>query len=186
MRMHKMLLSAAMVITLTSAVMAGTGTASAATVRAGAPSQDFIVRMVNPNSNKCVDVYHSGTTNYSNVDLYQCNQSSAQKWLFQDVGTAFGNTIYKIESVNNTSECLDAYHSGTANYTNVDIFQCNGSLAQQWISVPISGNNFSLYNLNTVDGAGGWLDVYHSGTANYTNIDIFQCNNSGAELFYYG
>lgn len=189
MRVRGLLWQSAMVITVTAAAMAGVGagTASAAPARNQIPSQDFTDTLVNTHSGKCVDVYHSGTANYTNVDLYQCNGSNAQEWLFEPVGTAFGQyTVYQVQSVNDTSECLDVYHSGTTNYTNVDIFQCNGSAAQQWIDYPGSGNTLSLQPVNTVGNLNACLDVYHSGTANYTNIDIFACNGSGAQSFYFG
>jgi len=130
--------------------------------------------VINPNSGKCLDVYHSGQANYTNVDIYTCNGSAAQDWHFVKIGTSSLGTVYQLENPN-SGKCLDVYHSGTANYTNVDLYTCNGSTAQGWI--PHGSALVSEVNLTSC------LDVYHSGTANYTNVDLFSCNGSGAQAW---
>jgi hypothetical protein len=132
------------------------------------------------NDTSCLDVYHSGTTDYTNVDLWGCNHTPAQKWTLIPVGSTSQGTVYQLVSgVNtNTPMCLDDYHSGTSNYNNVDIFHCYSSggqlnSAQLWVW---DGESFhSGVDLNDC------LDVYHSGTANGTNVDIFGCNGSYAQ-----
>jgi hypothetical protein len=183
MRTYQRLLQAAAAISLASATVAVLEIASAAPARA----QDFTNSIVYlHDSTKCIDDYHSGTANYNNVDIYTCNYGAAQEWTFHDVGIAFGNPVYEIELASHPTKCLDDYHSGTANYNNVDLYDCNQSGAQRWVSVPISSTTFALENFNTLTTTGMCLDVYHAGTANYTNVDIYQCNSSNAQVFFYG
>lgn len=68
--------------------------------------------------------------------------------------------------------CLDDWHSGTANFNKVDIYGCNGGVAQSW--------NLEA-NGTVVSDLGGCLDVYFSGTTSGTNVDYHQCNGTGAQ-----
>lgn len=36
--------------------------------------------LVNYHSGKCLDIYHSSTANFANVDVWTCNLSAAQLW----------------------------------------------------------------------------------------------------------
>jgi hypothetical protein len=72
-----------------------------------------------------------------------------------------------------TGDCLDDWHSGTANLNKIDIYTCNGTGAQDW--TPES--NSSIQNVAN----GKCVDVLHSGTANGTTVDLYQCNGTGAQ-----
>ena len=131
------------------------------------------------NFTSCLDVLHSGTANFTNVDIYQCNNTAAQSWNFLFLGNTYLGPAYEIKAGVGTNMCLDVFHSGTADYTNVDIFQCNQNASQIWVA---SGDNL----LSAVDPNGNTcLDVFHSGTANYTNVDIHQCNGTDAQAWDY-
>lgn len=64
--------------------------------------------------------------------------------------------------------CLDDWHSGTANFNKVDIYGCNGGVAQSWNLEP---------NGTVVSDLGGCLDVYFSGTTSGTNVDYGPVSN---------
>jgi hypothetical protein len=68
--------------------------------------------------------------------------------------------------------CLDDWHSGTANFNKVDIYGCNGGVAQSW---DLESNG------TVVSDLGGCLDVYFSGTTSGTHVDYHQCNGTGAQ-----
>jgi serine/threonine-protein kinase RIO1 len=77
----------------------------------------------------------------------------------------------------NSGKVAEVYHSETANYANVDQYQFNGSATQYWQF------NFQYYdqNLNPVVtivnvNSGKCMEVYHSQTGNYANVDQYQCN----------
>ena len=72
-----------------------------------------------------------------------------------------------VSPLGNYGYCLDDYGSGTTNDNPVDIWQCNGTDAQQW-----------TYNTSThtITDFGMCLDVNKQGTANGTKVDLYTCN----------
>lgn len=155
-------------------------TSAAPVQRSQADAPNFTSASVsNDLNNTCLDVYHGGTANYTNVDVYTCNQSGSQTWQFNFLGNTQYGAAYQIKNPQ-SGKCLDVDHSGTAAYTNVDIFTCNNSAAQTWVQ---SGDAFRS---GVTASAGLCLDVYHGGTADYTNVDIYPCNGSGSQIWYIG
>jgi cytoskeletal protein RodZ len=70
--------------------------------------------------------------------------------------------------------CIDDYASNTADYSEVDLWDCNGTGAQSWTWVE-SGSTLHVLGL--------CLDVQGSGTADGTTVDIYRCNGTGAQVF---
>jgi hypothetical protein len=70
----------------------------------------------------CVDVRGANSANFTPVQVYTCNGTSAQQWT-----VASGNTLQAL------GKCLDINGGGTANGTTVDLYTCNGTGAQAWI-----------------------------------------------------
>ncbi|MEV6027176.1 RICIN domain-containing protein [Streptomyces sp. NPDC052036] len=73
-------------------------------------------------------------------------------------------------------KCLDVQGGGKANGTQVQIYTCNGSAAQQW---QIFGypHGYALFNVN----AQKCLDVQSGSAVNGTKIQIWTCNNTAAQ-----
>lgn len=82
--------------------------------------------------------------------------------------------------------CADVVSSGESAGTPTQIYSCNGTPAQQWTFVPDSQTS-SQGAIRTNNGyafGGGQqmcLDVKGSGTANGTVVQMYTCNNSGAQ-----
>jgi len=68
-------------------------------------------------------------------------------------------------------KCADVASSNTANGTAVQLYDCNGSGAQQW-TVATDG---------TIRSLGKCMDVTSAGTANGTPIQLWDCNGSTAQ-----
>ena len=68
-------------------------------------------------------------------------------------------------------KCIDVAAAGTANGTALQLYDCNGSAAQQW-TVGTDG---------TIRSLGKCLDATGQGTANGTKIQLWDCNGSGAQ-----
>jgi Glycosyl hydrolase family 12/Ricin-type beta-trefoil lectin domain len=68
-------------------------------------------------------------------------------------------------------KCVDVAGANPADGTQVQLFTCNGTGAQQW-TVGTSG---------TVTALGKCLDVAAAGTANGTKVQLFTCNGSAAQ-----
>ncbi|HET6708415.1 ricin-type beta-trefoil lectin domain protein [Amycolatopsis sp.] len=68
-------------------------------------------------------------------------------------------------------KCVDVAGESTTNGTAVQLYDCNGTNAQQWTT----GSDGSLQAL------GKCLDVTSAGTANGTRIQLWDCNGSNAQ-----
>jgi glucosylceramidase len=67
-------------------------------------------------------------------------------------------------------KCMDVAGANSANGTAVQLYDCNGTPAQQWTR---SGSALQVL--------GKCLDVTGAGTANGTQVQIWDCNGSGAQ-----
>ncbi|GAA0544750.1 hypothetical protein GCM10010172_27930 [Paractinoplanes ferrugineus] len=70
------------------------------------------------------------------------------------------------------NKCIDIANGSSANGSAVQLYDCNGSAAQQWTV----GNSD-----NTVRALGKCLDVPSASTANGAKIQIYDCNATGAQ-----
>jgi glucosylceramidase len=68
-------------------------------------------------------------------------------------------------------KCVDVAGANAANGTQVQLWTCNGSGAQQW-TVATDGS---------VQALGKCLDVSGAGTANGTKVQLWDCNGTGAQ-----
>jgi hypothetical protein len=87
--------------------------------------------VVNVASDTCLDNYHDQLANYNEVYGWECNQTNAQTWTFYRVGGSSQSPIFEIE-LTSTGFCLDNYHSTAKSGNPVDIYECNGPVAQLW------------------------------------------------------
>ncbi len=67
--------------------------------------------------------------------------------------------------------CLDVQGANTANFTPVQVYDCNGTGAQQW----------TLGTDNTIRALGKCLDVQYGGTSDGTPVELYDCNGTGAQ-----
>jgi chitinase len=68
-------------------------------------------------------------------------------------------------------KCVDVRAASTANGTAVQLYDCNGTNAQQWT---VAGDG-------SIHALGKCLDVTYSGTANGTLVQLWDCNGTGAQ-----
>jgi hypothetical protein len=129
-------------------------------------------KLINVNSGKALDVYSSGTANFTNVGIYSDNGSTAQRWNI----IANSDGTYKLINTN-SNKALDVYSAGTTNFTNVDIYDDNGTAAQKWNIIANSDGTYKLINVNSKKA----LDVYSAGTADLSNVDIYDDNGTAAQ-----
>ncbi|MFC8871705.1 PQQ-dependent sugar dehydrogenase [Streptomyces sp. NPDC057148] len=108
----------------------------------GAPTGP--VRGVN---GKCLDVDNAGTADGTAVQLWSCNQSSAQEWTVGGDGT-----------LKALGKCLDVSGGGSADGTRVQLWTCNGTGAQKWAAQP-DGTVRNPQSGKCLDASGGtWND----------------------------
>ncbi|MEZ0447987.1 ricin-type beta-trefoil lectin domain protein [Cellulomonas sp. ICMP 17802] len=70
--------------------------------------------------------------------------------------------------------CLDNNAQSTANGNKVQIWGCNGTVAQQWTFVQAG---------TTLHVQGKCLDIAGGGTANGTKVQLWDCNTTGAQVW---
>lgn len=135
----------------------------------------------NPNSGKCLDDPNSTTTNSTQVQIWTCNSSVAQKWTpaANPVVAAVGTIVAALP----TPVCVDnaggsATSAGTtANGTKIQLGECAGYPSQQWSINPEGTISLSGY-------PGKCLDVTNAGTADGTKVQLWDCHFGGSSVQY--
>jgi hypothetical protein len=131
-----------------------------------------IYKIINVGSGKALDVYAAGTNNYANVDIYEDNNTDAQKWIISQ----YPDGTFKLININ-SKKALDVYAGKKDNYTNVDIYTDNATSAQKWDIIASYDGTYKLINV----GSGKVLDVYGGGSTNYTNVQVYTDNGTDAQ-----
>jgi Ricin-type beta-trefoil lectin domain/Alpha galactosidase A/Alpha galactosidase C-terminal beta sandwich domain len=121
--------------------------------------------IVGKQSDRCLDIDNSSTTNGTQAQLWDCNGQDNQRWTYA------GGTLASYGG----AKCLDAYHQGTTAGTQVVIWDCNGQANQQW----------SVNSDGTIRGvqSGLCLDASGSGTGNGTKIILWSCGSGDNQLW---
>ncbi|WP_432836700.1 arabinofuranosidase catalytic domain-containing protein [Dactylosporangium sp. CA-092794] len=115
---------------------------------------------------KCVDVAADDTAgNGGAVQLWDC-QTYAEDQHWQH---------YADNSLRTLGRCLDINGNGTANGTQVELWDCNGVGGQKWVQQA----DGSLRNPQS----GRCLDSPSGATGNGTRLQIWDCNGSAAQKF---
>ncbi|MFD6885676.1 endo-1,4-beta-xylanase [Streptomyces sp. NPDC059957] len=107
-------------------------------------------------SGRCLDVPGAGTTDGTQVNLWDCNNRTNQQWSYTAAGEL---RVYG-------DKCLDA--AGTGNGTKVQIYSCWGGDNQKW----------RLNSDGSIVGvqSGLCLDAAGNNTANGTLIQLYSCS----------
>src|SRR6266566_6090903 len=81
---------------------------------------------------QCVDVPRGDGSNNIQIELYQCNNGNGQWWRLPSDGTVRSNANAWARLNGGVGMCLDVLNGGTANGSQVVLFDCNSSNSQQW------------------------------------------------------
>ncbi|MFE1833975.1 ricin-type beta-trefoil lectin domain protein [Streptomyces sviceus] len=73
-------------------------------------------------------------------------------------------------------ECVDIDKASSADNTAVQMYDCNGTAAQQWT---VGGDG-------TLRALGKCLDVASAGTVDGTKVQLFHCNGTAAQVWQRG
>jgi beta-glucanase (GH16 family) len=114
---------------------------------------------------KCVDVAGDDTgVNNTAVQLWDCQATAVdQHW------------TYANSTLKTLGRCMDVTSGGTANGTQVQLYDCNGTGSQTW-QARADG---SLYNPQS----GRCLDDPNASTTNGARLQIYDCNGSAAQTW---
>jgi hypothetical protein len=157
---------------------------------------------------RCLDINGNGTANDTQVELYDCNNVGGQKWVQQADGSLRNPQ---------SGRCLDSPNGATGNGTRLQIHDCNGAAAQKFAvngggvttapggkCVDVAGDDnggnttgVQLWDCQSYavdqhwfhqsNGAlrtlGRCLDINGNGTANGTQVELYDCNNVGGQVW---
>jgi beta-glucanase (GH16 family) len=105
---------------------------------------------------KCVDVAGANPANGTQVQLWDCNGTGAQRWTMASDG-----------SVRALGKCLDVNGGSSANGARVQLWDCNGTGAQRWVA------NAARDLVNPQSNK--CLDATGVSSANGTPLQIWAC-----------
>lgn len=117
-------------------------------------------------SGRCIDNTSNSSANGNKIELYDCNNSVAQLWVYTD-----SQTISNI----GTGKCLDNPNNSSTPATALQLYDCNGTAAQQFT---ISSNGTILHN-----SSGMCVDAFGSATGNGTIIGLYTCTSGANQNF---
>ena len=131
--------------------------------------------IVNTSNKKyCLDVKGGNKSNGTNVQLWTCNKSNAQKWVL----TNNSNGTVSLKNVN-SGKNLSVQGNSASKNVNIYIYSVNSNNNQKWRIVK-NGNGYNLFtalnNSYLVDIKGG---TFSKGT----NIQLWTSNNSNAQIW---
>ncbi|MFI9823562.1 ThuA domain-containing protein [Streptomyces sp. NPDC052013] len=106
---------------------------------------------------KCLDVAGAQTADGTQVQLWTCNGTGAQKWTVASDGT-----------LRALGKCLDVSGGGSADGTKVQLWTCNGTGAQVWSAQP-DGTVRNPQSAKCLDASGG---TWNDGTA----VHLWTCH----------
>ncbi|WP_245635332.1 RICIN domain-containing protein [Dactylosporangium aurantiacum] len=135
----------------------------------------------NPQSGRCLDSPSGSTANGTRLQLWDCNGSGAQTFRLGggSPGATFVNgpagQCVDVAADDTGNRCLDATGNGTANGTPIQLWDCNGGGAQQWVPQ----TDGSLRNPQS----GRCLDSPNGSVSNGARLQLWDCNGSAAQTF---
>ena len=133
----------------------------------------YIIRSKIDN-NHVIDVSEGSKQNCANIQLYEYNETNAQKFEVKYLN----NGYYEIESVI-SGKVLDVANAGMISGTNLWQYQKNETDAQRWIIKKNEDNTYSIISkLNNL-----YMDVFEGTARNGQNIQVYNGNGSNAQKF---
>jgi hypothetical protein len=129
-------------------------------------------------SGKALDVSGAVATNSTKIQLYSRNYTPAQRWTTREITQAIPNGTYNISSSLKTHYLLDVKSGGTANGTNIWMYEQNGTGAQTFM---LTYNPKTNYYTIVNPQSSKVIDVAAAGKTNGTKIQIYANNSTCAQ-----
>lgn len=130
--------------------------------------------------------YRSGEYSTNVAQYTRDSSDNSQKWIL----SKNDNGTLTVASAINPDYVLDVASASTVNGANVQIYQENGSNAQQWYMLPVKPNIVSektvedgLYWICASGDASKVLDIASGSTKDKANVQLYSNNNTAAQKF---
>ena len=121
-----------------------------------------------------LDVSGGSHSDGANVQIWQNNDSGAQKWNFSRNGDGSYNIVNAA-----SGKALDVKDAAASSGTNIQQWLRNGSAAQRWYIEYVSGG----FRLSSALNTAFVIDVSGGNAANGTNVALYASNDSKAQRF---
>ncbi|WP_433616581.1 ricin-type beta-trefoil lectin domain protein [Dactylosporangium sp. CA-139114] len=116
-------------------------------------------------SNRCIDIPSASAVDGNQLQIWDCNGTSAQQWTFNADG-----------SVGAMGKCMDVSGGSTADGAAIQLWTCNGTGAQKF-TLTAAGD---LVNTQ----AGKCVDVENVATANASKLHLWSCNGASNQKWH--
>lgn len=143
--------------------------ASSATIDNGT----YFIRMAS-HASSVLDVSDGSYSDGANVQIWQNNDSGAQKWNFSRNSDGSYNIVNAA-----SGKALDVKDAAASSGTNIQQWLRNGSAAQRWYIEYVSGG----FRLSSALNTAFVIDVSGGNAANGTNVALYASNDSKAQRF---
>lgn len=144
-----------------------------AIMQATAINSGSIYKILSRASNKTLQVANSSMDNSANVETWTDTQSDAQRWLV----TSLGNDLYTLTNVA-SGKLLHLTATAPSNTTNVDQ---NDNLNNNTVKWKIVNQGNGYFTLQSAANNTYVIDLAGAGTADGTNVDVYQANGADAQ-----
>ena len=118
--------------------------------------------LLNLHAGLCLDVANGDAANGTNLQLWECNGSGAQQFVFEPASSGY----YLVRNVL-TGKCLDIWEFSTAAGANIAQYDCHGAENQQFAVEDVAGGGVVRISSRL---SGMSLDAWLWGAANGTNV----------------
>ena len=132
-------------------------------------------RITSSCSGKSLDIFDGKIISGSSVQIWNNNDTAAQRWYLEPSNIVLPNGTYEIASSNNV--VLDVSNAGKSDGTNVQVWEDNNTSAQRWQLARQSDGSYKIKNINS----NKYLDVSNAGTRDGSNVQIWNNNNTCAQ-----
>ena len=136
----------------------------------------YFIRMAS-RAGSVLDVSGGSHSDGANVQIWQNNDSGAQKWNFSRNGDGSYNIVNAA-----SGKALDVKDGAASSGTNIQQWSRNGSAAQRWYIDYVPGG----FKLSSALNGAFVIDVSGGNSANGTNVALHASNDSGAQRFTFG
>ncbi|MFK3736088.1 ricin-type beta-trefoil lectin domain protein, partial [Streptomyces sp. NPDC088090] len=121
--------------------------------------------LFNPQSGRCLDTPSGATGNGTRLQIYDCNGSAAQKFAVK------GGAPVPAPA----GKCVDVAADDTG---------VNGTAVQLWDCQSWAADQHWYHNANgSLSTIGRCLDINGNGTANNTQVELWDCNGVGGQVW---
>ena len=140
---------------------ASTGGANQAWAVTGSGHYDGTYQIIGVGSNLSLDDYGDATANGTEIDVYTINFSTGQIWITSPASGGY-YAIASEDIINaGVDSCIEPTGGSTASGTDIVIFTCTPTSAEEWAFVPVSNLNAAPNTPTFSPGAG----TYNGGVA---------------------